>query len=63
MPWQRIGTHTRDSSPSSRWAAVRTGPVTVAMPCAKWSSRIAFGVSRVRIAVRRTSSSAPSTGL
>jgi hypothetical protein len=44
-------------------AAVLTGPSAVAIPCAKCRSRTVFGVSRVRIAVRRTSSSTPSTGL
>src|SRR4051794_5231074 len=42
---------------------VRTGSVAVAMPWAKWRSRIWRGVSRVRIAVLRTSSSEPSVGL
>ena len=50
-------------SPTSGRGAVRTGSVAVAMPWEKCRSRIARGVSRVRIAVRRTSSSEPSVGL
>ena len=34
-PWQRIGTHTRDSRPMSGREAVRTGWVAFAMPWAK----------------------------
>ena len=53
------------ATPARRPAAARCAPrwVAVAMPWAKCRSRMARGVSRVRIAVLRTSSSEPSVGL